>query len=276
MSAFDVIDFFGLGYYIFLAISLAMSIGLGIVLPISLNKKAAAKGKKSSGCAYLLLVFWGLLAIHRFYLGKTVSAILWLFTGGFFGIGFIIDLFLIPSMINSYNIGAENRIMIQQNNKNMQQNLMAQNVMMNQMHNNNNNQNQNIQHPIHQQNPQINQNLQQPVYQQNINPMPYSSATPKLIGISGEYAGVSLNIDGSGIILGRDPAYSQLVFSNTNFSRKHCVIFYSNGKIFIRDHSSNGTFLASGKRLSNDVTQQLLPGDTFYLINKNEMFRVDF
>jgi TM2 domain-containing membrane protein YozV len=46
---------------------------------------------------YLLWIF-GFTGAHRFYYGKPVSGAIWFFTFGLFFIGWIIDLFLIPSM----------------------------------------------------------------------------------------------------------------------------------------------------------------------------------
>jgi TM2 domain-containing membrane protein YozV len=46
---------------------------------------------------YLLWIF-GFLGAHRFYYGKPVSGTIWFFTLGLLGIGWLIDLFLIPSM----------------------------------------------------------------------------------------------------------------------------------------------------------------------------------
>jgi TM2 domain-containing membrane protein YozV len=45
-------------------------------------------------------LFWllGFVGAHRFYYGKHLTGILWFFTGGLFLIGWIVDLFLIPSM----------------------------------------------------------------------------------------------------------------------------------------------------------------------------------
>ncbi|MDQ7052758.1 MAG: NINE protein [candidate division KSB1 bacterium] len=60
--------------------------------------------EKSVGVAYLLWLFFGPLGIHRFYLGKTVTGVIWLLTGGLFAIGWIIDLFLIPGMVETYNL----------------------------------------------------------------------------------------------------------------------------------------------------------------------------
>lgn len=47
---------------------------------------------KSKTVTLLLCIFLGALGIHRFYVGKTGSGILYLLTGGLFGIGWIIDI----------------------------------------------------------------------------------------------------------------------------------------------------------------------------------------
>lgn len=46
---------------------------------------------------YLMWIF-GFLGMHRFYYGKPISGTIWFFTLGLLGIGWIIDLFLIPGM----------------------------------------------------------------------------------------------------------------------------------------------------------------------------------
>lgn len=46
---------------------------------------------------YVLWIF-GFMGAHRFYYGKPVSGTIWFFTLGLLFIGWIIDLFLIPSM----------------------------------------------------------------------------------------------------------------------------------------------------------------------------------
>lgn len=46
---------------------------------------------------YLLWIF-GFLGAHRFYYGKPISGTIYFFTLGLLGIGWLVDLFLIPGM----------------------------------------------------------------------------------------------------------------------------------------------------------------------------------
>ena len=46
---------------------------------------------------YLLWIF-GFTGSHRFYYGRPITGTIWFFTLGLLGIGWLIDLFLIPSM----------------------------------------------------------------------------------------------------------------------------------------------------------------------------------
>ena len=51
----------------------------------------------SKTIGYLLWIF-GFTGAHRFYFGKPLSGLIWFFTGGLLGIGWLIDLFLIRAM----------------------------------------------------------------------------------------------------------------------------------------------------------------------------------
>lgn len=60
---------------------------------------------RSVGVGYALWLFGliGICGIHRFYSGKYISGILWLLTLGIFGLGQLIDLLLIPGMVDRFN-----------------------------------------------------------------------------------------------------------------------------------------------------------------------------
>lgn len=61
---------------------------------------------RSTPVSYILwlLCLVGLCGLHRFYHGRWVTGLIWLFTLGLFGIGQIIDLFLIPGMVRVSNL----------------------------------------------------------------------------------------------------------------------------------------------------------------------------
>jgi hypothetical protein len=46
--------------------------------------------------------FFGIAGLHRLYNGKTATGLLWLFTCGFFYMGQIFDLLIIPNMVDEY------------------------------------------------------------------------------------------------------------------------------------------------------------------------------
>lgn len=60
-------------------------------------------GLKDLGVTYILLIFFGGLGIHRFYLGKVGTGILWLFTGGLLGIGVLVDIFTLTGQVRDVN-----------------------------------------------------------------------------------------------------------------------------------------------------------------------------
>ena len=53
--------------------------------------------------AYILWFFAGFLGFHKFYLNKTGMGVLYIFTGGIFLIGLLIDLFTLPAQVRKCN-----------------------------------------------------------------------------------------------------------------------------------------------------------------------------
>jgi TM2 domain-containing membrane protein YozV len=62
------------------------------------SRMTESSGKTHSRTIGYLLWIFGFTGAHRFYFGKPISGAIWFFTLGLLGIGWLIDLFLIPSM----------------------------------------------------------------------------------------------------------------------------------------------------------------------------------
>jgi TM2 domain-containing membrane protein YozV len=63
--------------------------------------------RRDIGFAYLLWLagFLGVAGVHRFYMGRWISGLLWLCTGGLCMVGQIIDAIVMPKMIDASNQG---------------------------------------------------------------------------------------------------------------------------------------------------------------------------
>ena len=62
-------------------------------------------GKRGQFVAWILLTFLGLLGIHRFYMGKILTGVLYLLTGGLLGIGWLYDFCTLNTQIDELNRG---------------------------------------------------------------------------------------------------------------------------------------------------------------------------
>ena len=72
---------------------------------VNKNVNGGAGGRmKNKWVAFFLCLFIGFLGAHKFYEGKAGMGILYLFTGGLFGIGVIIDLISLLMKPNPYYV----------------------------------------------------------------------------------------------------------------------------------------------------------------------------
>ena len=72
----------------------------------SMDRKADLRyfsGRLDYTVAWILLTFLGLFGIHRFYMGKWVTGIVYLLSGGIFGIGYLYDLWTLNDQVSLIN-----------------------------------------------------------------------------------------------------------------------------------------------------------------------------
>jgi TM2 domain-containing membrane protein YozV len=60
-------------------------------------------GRYDFNATWILLTFFGFFGVHRFYLGKWVSGLVWLLTGGLFGMGYLYDYWTLNGQISEAN-----------------------------------------------------------------------------------------------------------------------------------------------------------------------------
>lgn len=61
------------------------------------------EGQIDFNLAWLLLAFLGLFGIHRMYMGKWITGLIYLCTAGIFGLGYIYDLWTLNDQISLIN-----------------------------------------------------------------------------------------------------------------------------------------------------------------------------
>jgi TM2 domain-containing membrane protein YozV len=60
-------------------------------------------GPADYNIAWILLTFLGLFGVHRFYLGKWITGLIYLCSGGLFGIGWLYDLWTLNEQVSERN-----------------------------------------------------------------------------------------------------------------------------------------------------------------------------
>jgi TM2 domain-containing membrane protein YozV len=60
-------------------------------------------GTRDFNVTWILLTFLGIFGIHRLYLGKWITAIIWFLTGGLFLLGYLYDYWTLNEQISEVN-----------------------------------------------------------------------------------------------------------------------------------------------------------------------------
>ena len=105
-----------------------------------------------------------------------------------------------------------------------------------------------------------------------------AAASPRLRGLTGPYAGVSLPLADGPIAIGRDPALAQLIIPPVHgrVSKRHALVAYDpRRRVFTLEDcwSSHGTFV-NGRPIPAGGSRELVPGDRFYLATPEVAFEV--
>lgn len=72
-----------------------------------MSGELVVRERRKVGVAYALwaLSLFMIPGLHRFYLKRPLSGILWLCTGGLFGLGTLLDAVFMPRMVDDTNAG---------------------------------------------------------------------------------------------------------------------------------------------------------------------------
>lgn len=79
---------------------------IDVVLIPGMDRRADLRyqdGPINYSAAWILLTFFGYLGLHRFYMGKLGTGILYLLTGGLVGIGWLYDLWTLNEQVDRLN-----------------------------------------------------------------------------------------------------------------------------------------------------------------------------
>ena len=60
-------------------------------------------GRKDYNLSWIFLTFLGIFCVHRFYLGKWITGLIWLCSGGLFLLGLLYDLWTLNEQVDEVN-----------------------------------------------------------------------------------------------------------------------------------------------------------------------------
>jgi len=85
-------------------------LGIGWLIDLflipSLSRQADLRfrtGSVNYTAAWILLTFLGFFGVHRFYMGKWLTGLVYLLTGGLFGLGYLYDYWTLNNQITEIN-----------------------------------------------------------------------------------------------------------------------------------------------------------------------------
>lgn len=98
----------------------------------------------------------------------------------------------------------------------------------------------------------------------------------RLQGVSGVFAGRRFPLD-TQVTIGRAPN-NNIVFPTTTkgVSGNHCVVVNQNGRVYVKDLSSQGTFLNGTEKLPQNQLISVKVGDRISLGSENETFMITY
>jgi TM2 domain-containing membrane protein YozV len=91
---FFTLGLFGIGWFIDLFLMPFLAGGA---------KNRYRDGETSYNVAWILLTFLGVFGVHRLYLGKVLTALVYFFTGGLFGLGLLYDYWTLNEQVSVVN-----------------------------------------------------------------------------------------------------------------------------------------------------------------------------
>ncbi len=89
-------------------------LGIGWLIDLflipSMDRQAGLRfkeGKVDYSVAWILLTFLGIFGVHRMYMGKWITGLVYLVTGSLFGVGYIYDFWTLNTQISLVNLEYE-------------------------------------------------------------------------------------------------------------------------------------------------------------------------
>ena len=61
------------------------------------------EGHTNYNLTWIFLTFLGIFGVHRFYMGKWITGVIWFFTGGLFLLGYLYDLWTLNEQVDEVN-----------------------------------------------------------------------------------------------------------------------------------------------------------------------------